>query len=59
MGVRRGYPVQRRQKQRGTYMSEGRNIPELFGSNVFNDAAMRDHLPKRVYEKLQNTIDAY
>lgn len=39
-------------------MSEGRNIPELFGSNVFNDAAMRDHLPKRVYEKLRNTIDA-
>ena len=28
----------------------------LFGSNVFNDAAMRDRLPKTVYKALQRTI---
>ena len=39
-------------------MSTGKNIPELFGNNVFNDAAMRDHLPKRVYEELRESIDA-
>ena len=39
-------------------MEEAKNIPELFGSNCFNDAAMRTHLPKSVYEKLRETIDA-
>ena len=39
-------------------MDEARNIPELFGSNCFNDTAMRTHLPKSVYEKLRETIDA-
>ncbi len=28
----------------------------LFGSNTFNDAAMRDRLPKSVYKTLQKTI---
>ena len=33
-----------------------RNIPELFGSMVFNDAAMKSHLPDDVYTALRETI---
>ncbi len=33
------------------------NIPELFGSNVFNDATMRERLPKATYKALKRTID--
>ena len=33
------------------------NIPELFGSNVFNDVVMRSTLPKEVYKSLRKTID--
>lgn len=29
------------------------NVPELFGSMVFNDAAMKAKLPKDVYMKLK------
>ena len=32
------------------------NIPELFGSMVFNDAVMRDRLPKDVFDSLHKTI---
>jgi glutamine synthetase len=32
------------------------NIPELFGSNVFSDAVMRDKLPKDAYKALRKTI---
>ena len=32
-------------------------LPEVFGSNVFNDAAMRERLPKAIYKKLKETID--
>ena len=39
-------------------MSETRKIPEFFGCNVFNDAAMREYLPKEVYRKLRNAIDS-
>ena len=31
------------------------NVPELFGSMVFNDAVMKERLPKDVYKKL-NTL---
>ena len=31
-------------------------IPELFGSEVFNDRVMREKLPKDVYKKLKHTI---
>ena len=34
-----------------------KNIPELFGSMVFNDAAMRERLPKETYRALKRTID--
>ena len=33
-----------------------KNVPELFGSMVFNDQVMRTHLPKSVYETLQKTM---
>ena len=32
-------------------------IPELFGSLVFNDRVMRAKLPKDVYKTLKKTID--
>lgn len=32
------------------------NIPELFGSLVFNDKVMRERLPKATYKELQKTI---
>ncbi len=33
-----------------------RNIPELFGSMVFNEAAMKERLPKQVYKALKRTM---
>ncbi len=33
------------------------NIPEIFGSMVFNDSAMEKMLPKDVYETLKKTIE--
>ena len=33
------------------------NVAEIFGQNVFNDAVMRERLPKDVYEELKETID--
>ncbi len=33
-----------------------KNIPELFGSMVFNDDVMRERLPKEVYKSLSRTI---
>ncbi|MHB8064541.1 MAG: glutamine synthetase III family protein [Ruminiclostridium sp.] len=32
-------------------------LSEIFGSNVFNDAVMRDRLPKATYKALRKTID--
>ena len=37
-------------------MSETVNVAEIFGENVFNDAVMRERLPKSVYRKLKKTI---
>ena len=34
-------------------MSDVLNVSEMFGKNVFNDAVMRDRLPKSVYKKLK------
>ncbi len=34
------------------------NVPELFGSMVFNEHVMRDRLPKDVFAALQSTIKA-
>ncbi len=33
------------------------NVPELFGSNVFNRQVMQDKLPKDIYKSLSKTID--
>ena len=33
-----------------------KNIPELFGSLVFGDAAMKERLPKEIYQSLHRTI---
>ena len=33
------------------------NVPELFGSNVFNRQVMQDKLPKDIYKSLIKTID--
>ena len=37
-------------------MGEIVNVAEIFGENVFNDAVMRERLPKSVYKKLKKTI---
>ena len=33
------------------------NLPETFGSMVFNDSAMQERLPRDVYKSLRKTID--
>ena len=33
-----------------------KNVPELFGSMVFNDEVMRQRLPREVYKALTKTI---
>jgi glutamine synthetase len=33
------------------------NITEIFGSNVFNDAVMKERLPKATYRAIKKTID--
>jgi glutamine synthetase len=39
-------------------MSESvENVPNIFGSNVFNDAMMRERLPKNIYKSLRFTIN--
>lgn len=37
-------------------MGDTVNVAEIFGENVFNDAVMRERLPKSVYKKLRKTI---
>lgn len=37
-------------------MKQKTNVPELFGSMVFDDEAMRDRLPKEAYRALRRTI---
>ncbi len=34
-----------------------KNVPEMFGSLVFNDEVMRETLPKEVYKSLHKTIE--
>ncbi len=38
-------------------MSENFNVAKEFGTDVFNDAVMRERLPKKVYEELKNVIN--
>ena len=37
-------------------MNTAKNVPELFGSMVFNETVMRERLPKDVYKKLKQTM---
>ena len=32
------------------------NVADIFGENVFNDTVMQERLPKKVYQKLKNTL---
>ena len=34
-------------------MSEKFNVADIFGENVFNDAVMKERLPKNVYKNLK------
>ena len=38
-------------------MSETINVAEIFGEYVFNDAAMQERLPKKVYKKLHEVME--
>ncbi|MDO5406463.1 MAG: glutamine synthetase III [Eubacteriales bacterium] len=38
-------------------MSETVNVAEIFGKNVFNEAVMKERLPKSVFKKLKKTIE--
>ena len=33
------------------------NVPEYFGSDVFNESVMKERLPKATYKALKKTID--
>ena len=44
-------------REDGESMSEVVSVSEMFGKDVFNDAVMKDRLPKSVYKKLKKTID--
>ena len=33
------------------------SIPEIFGSMVFNENAMKERLPKEIYKSLKRTIE--
>ena len=37
-------------------MNTAKNVPELFGSMVFNETVMHERLPKDVYRKLKKTM---
>ncbi len=37
-------------------MQQKISIVELYGTNVFNDAQMREHLPKKIYTELQKSM---
>jgi glutamine synthetase len=40
-----------------SFESKTHSLTEVFGSNVFNDATMRERLPKPTYKALKKTID--
>ncbi len=37
-------------------MKEYFNVADIFGENVFNDSVMQARLPKKVYQKLKQTM---
>ena len=32
------------------------NVADIFGENVFNDAVMRERLPKKTYQKMKKYL---
>lgn len=38
-------------------MSEAFNVADIFGEDVFNDSAMQERLPKKIYKDLKRTIE--
>ena len=38
-------------------MGETFNVADIFGEDVFNDSAMQERLPKKVYKDLKRTIE--
>ena len=49
------YPIN---TERNQCMSEitRLNVAEIFGENVFDDAAMQARLPKKIYQKLHQCV---
>lgn len=43
--------------ERDVIMMEKVNLNEIYGMNVFNDCAMRERLPKKIYAELKKTIE--
>ena len=43
--------------EEGKIMSEIVKITEVFGKNVFNEAVMKERLPKSVFKKMKKTIE--
>ena len=39
------------------YPEYSQSIMDIFGTNVFNDKAMRQYLPKSIYYELRKTIE--
>lgn len=37
-------------------MNQVKNVPELFGSMVFNNAVMKERLLKEIYRQLKQTM---
>lgn len=38
-------------------MSDAFNVADIFGKDVFNDSAMQERLPKKIYKDLKRTIE--
>ena len=45
-----------REFERMVNMSESLNIPELFGSDVFNEATMKQRLPEEIFTVWKNCV---
>ncbi len=54
---RRGFPLVL-QEGKGKNMADYIKLDEVFGENVFNDAAMQQRLPKKIYTKLREVIES-
>ena len=53
MGV---FCPEKRKHGKETAMAEILNVPEIFGSDVFNEAVMKQRLPEEVYNAWEHCI---